>query len=148
MSDEPGSAIDPQLFEESLRTLAEEFFFGPPQSDDRTSGKTSKAADEEPRKSGLTFRPFMLAGSHPQTCIIAIFHDEAQPELFGYKWPIWEIYHTGKSVRDMAVYFHAHLCELIGAYYTGHLTRHTEGPSETGAFSAERITWLSFNGSW
>lgn len=140
MTDTMHSPEKARSFEEAFQAMAEEFFFGIPQS----RQAPSEILEEDFHRSGsLLFRPFMLAGSYPHTHIIALFKDENHPqELFGYRWPIWEAKSTDDSARDLAVYFHAHLCEMISAYHWGTLTRHTE------SFRGERVVWLTFKGSW
>lgn len=140
MTDTMHSPEKARSFEEALQAMAEEFFFGLPQS----RQAPSKIPGEDLQRSGsLLFRPFVLAGSYPHTHIVALFTDETQPqELFGYRWPIWDTDNPSNEVRDLAVYFHAHLCELIGAYHSGTLTRHIE------CYNGERVVWLTFKGSW
>jgi len=141
MTDESPSPEEAQSFEKALKAMAEEFFSGLPQS--RDTPFENFEGEELRRSSSLLFRPFTLEGSYPQTHIIALFRDENHPqELFGYRWPIWEADRTYDGVRDLAVYFHAHLCELIGAYHTGTLTRYTE------SFKGEQVVWLTFSRSW
>lgn len=145
MSNESNFTLNTQSFEESFRTLVEEFFFGSPQSSEETSRTTSEAADSK-TSGGWTLDPPTLEGSYPQTCIAITFHNENQPEkLFGYKWPIWLDY-TNESVRDLAIHFHAHLCELLGSYETGRLIATTEEPLATDVSSRESVTWLKFSG--
>lgn len=144
MTNQPYSPENARSFEDALIAIAKEFFFGFPQSNNAVRIVTSEISEEELRRSGsLLFRPFTLEGTYPQTHIIALFRDENHPkDLLGYKWPIRKPDDTDESVRDLAVYFHAHLCELIGAYDTGTLTRDTE------SFNGERLVWLTFDSSW
>lgn len=140
MSDELHSSPDTQMFEESLRKLAEEFVFSVPQSSD-VSSATPETADEKLYTTWLK-GPITLEGSYPQTCLTITFRDKNQPkQLFGYKWPIWLGY-TNESVRDLAVYFSTHLSELFGAYDTGCLRADSE---LSAASDRELVTWLSFN---
>jgi len=146
MSDKSHSTLNTQSFEESFRALVEEFFFGTPRSSEDILTTTSEATDSK-SSGGWTLNRPTLEGSYPQTCIAITFHNENQPEkLFGYKWPIWLDY-TNESVRDLAIYFHAHVCELLGSYETGRLLS-TEEPlaSATGASSRDPVTWLKFSG--
>jgi len=140
MPNEAPSPEESRSFEEALKAMAEEFFFGLPQS----RQTPSESFEEELLRSGsLLFKPFTLEGSYPQTHIVALFIDETQPqELFGYRWPIWDADNASNEVRDLAVYFHAHLGEMIGAYHSGTLTRHP------ASFKGEQVVWLTFNGSW
>lgn len=140
MTDKLHSPEKARSFEKAFQAMAEEFFFGIPES----RQAPSEILEEDLQRSGsLLFRPFMLAGSYPHTHIIALFIDENHPhELFGYRWPIWDTDNASNEVRDLALYFHAHLCELIGAYHSGTLTRHTEH------HNGERVVWLTFKGSW
>lgn len=141
MADDLRSSLDTQMFEESLRKLAEEFVFGVPQSSD-VSSAIPETADEK-SETMWSKNPIALEGSYPQTCLTITFRNKNQPkQLFGYKWPIWLDY-TNESVRDLAVYFFTHLCELFGSYDTGRLRANTE-PSE--AADGESVTWLSFDG--
>lgn len=141
MTDTMHSPEKARSFEEALQAIAEEFFFGIPQS--RQTPSENFEEEDLHRSGSLLFRPFMLAGSYSQTHIIALFTDENHPqEVFGYRWPIWEADRSYDGVRDLAVYFHAHLCEMIGAYHWGTLTKNTE------SFRGEQVIWLTFNGSW
>lgn len=145
MSGKSQFTLNAKPFEESLRTLVEEFFFGSPHSSEEISTTTSEPTDSK-SSGGWTLNRPTLEGSYPQTYIAITFHNENQPEkLFGYKWPIWLDY-TNESVRDLAIYFHAHLCGLLGSYDTGRLIS-TEEPltSATNTSSRDSVTWLKFN---